>query len=237
MRKILITLILSLSLLTGTFAGCGGETAGSGKIMTESYDYTGFTMIEAASGFALTVKQSQSYKIEITTDDNILKYLDINKTGNTLKIELSGGSVSPTTLRGEISMPGIAGINLSGGTKAAITGFNSNESFSVTLSGGSVLTGDIVSGDTGFGISGGSRVTLTGSGRDLMVRSSDGSEINLDEFPVNKADINIDGGGRSFINVNGRLDTVLTGGSELYYTGNPEMGNVNVSGGSKLEKR
>jgi hypothetical protein len=185
----------------------------------------------------LNIKQSPSYNIDITTDDNILKYLDITETGNTLKIGLKSGSISPTALRAEISIPELEGINLSDGSKAVITGFNSNRPFSVTLTDDSVLTGDIVSGDAGFGISDGSMVTLTGSGRDLMVRSSDGSEITLDEFPVNNADINIDEGGRSFFNINGKLDTVLTGGSELYYTGEPEMGNVNVSGGSKLEKR
>ena len=237
MIRILISLLAVLFILSGIFTGCGGEIAGSGKLTTESYDFSDFTMIEAEKGFELTVKQSQSYKIEITTDDNIRKYLDINKTGNILKIGLSGGHIDLTTLRVELSMPRIEGINLSGGASATITGFNSDKSFSVTLTEGSVLIGDIVSGDVGFGISGGSLVTLTGSGGDLMVRSSEGSEITLDEFPVNNADINIDGGGSSFFNINGRLDTVLTGGSEVYYTGAAEMGDVNISGGSILEKR
>ncbi|MBN2074839.1 MAG: DUF2807 domain-containing protein [Dehalococcoidales bacterium] len=237
MKRILISLLAVIFILSSIITGCGGETAGSGKLTTESYDYTDFTLIEAVKGFELTVKQSQSYKIEITTDDNIRKYLDINKTGNILKIGLSGGHIDLTTLRVELSMPGIEGINLSGGASATITGFNSDKSFSVTLTGGSVLTGDIISGDAGFGISGGSVVTLSGSGKDLMVRSSDGSELTLDEFPVNNADINIDGGGRSFFNIKGKLDTVLTGGSELYYTGDPEMGEVNISSGSVLEKR
>ena len=237
MKRILISLFALVSVLTGVITGCGGETSGSGNLTIKSYEFSGFTMIEAENGFTFTVKQSQSYKIEITTDDNVLNYLDIALKGNTLKIGLSGGNVRPTALRAEISMPGLEGINLSGGARAAISGFNSNESFSVTLTGGSVLTGDIVSGDVGIGISSGSMVTLTGSGRDLLARSSNGSEITLEEFPVNNADINIDDGGRSFININGKLDTVLTGGSELYYTGDPEMGNVNVSGGSVLEKR
>ncbi len=237
MKRIIISLFAMVTILSGIFTGCSGETTGSGNMVTVSYDYTGFTMVEAEKGFELTIKQSQSYKIEITTDDNLRKYLDINETGNVLKIGLSGGHIDLTTLRVELSMPGIEGINLSSGASATITGFNSDNPFSVTLNGGSVLTGDIVSGDAGFGISGGSIVKLTGSGRDLMVRSSGGSEVTLDEFPVNNADINIDGGGRSFFNINGRLDTVLTGGSELYYTGEPELGDVNISGGSVFEKR
>jgi len=234
MKRNLILIVIFI--LSGILAGCGGQTTGSGTLVTESYDYSGFTMIEADSGFGLIIKQSQSYKIEVTTDDNILDRLDISMTGTTLQLSLSG-SISPTVMRAEISMPEIEGFNLSGGAKAAISGFNSNKPFSVTLTEGSALVGDIVSGDAGFGISGGSMVTLTGSGKDLMVRSSEGSELTLDEFPVNNADINIDSGGRSFFNVNGKLDTVLTGGSELYYTGEPELGEVNVSGGSKLEKR
>jgi hypothetical protein len=237
MKRVLISLLVVFSVVSGIFTGCGGETTGSGKLITESYEFTDFTIIEAEKGFTLTIQQSPSYKIEITINDNLLKYLDITKTGNTLKIGLSGGHTDLTTLKAEISMPEIEGINLSGGASATITGFNSDKSFSVTLSEGSVLTGDIVSGDVGFGISGGSVVILTGSGGDLMVRSSGGSEIILDEFPVNNADINIDRGGISFFNINGKLDTVLTGGSELYYTGEPELGNVNVSGGSVLEKR
>jgi hypothetical protein len=237
MKRTLISLLATVFILASCITGCGGKTTSLGKLTTESFDFAGFTMIEAESGFTLTVKQSQSYKIEITTYENILKKLDVKKTGTTLKVGTSGGNLDPTMLKAEISMPGIEGINLSGGSKAAISGFNSNESFSVTLTGGSELTGDIIAGDVGFGISGGSMVTLIGSGGDLLARSSDGSEMTLDEFPVSNADINIDGGGRSFINLNGKLDTVLTGGSELYYTGEPEMGEVNISGGSVLEKR
>ena len=237
MKRVLISLIVVFFVLSSIFTGCGSETTGSGKLTTGSYEFTGFTMIEAEKGFELTIKQSQSYKIEITTDNNIRKYLDVNKTGNILKIGLSGGHIDLTTLRVALSMPGLEGINLSGGASATITGFNSDKFFSVTLNGGSILTGDIVSGDAGFGISGGSIVKLTGSGGDLMVRSSDDSEIILDEFPVLNADINIDGGGKAFFNIHGRLDTVLTGRSELYYTGEPVMGNINVSGGSVLEKR
>ncbi len=237
MKIILVYVLVSSLILSGFTASCGGQIVGSGKLVTETYDYTDFTMIEAESGFVLTITQSSSYAIEISADDNIREYLEITGTGNTLRIGLSRGNISSTTLRAEMTMPEIEGLNLSNGAKAVVTGFNSAGSFSATLTGGSVLIGDIVSGDAGFGLSGGSMVTLTGSGRDLMVRSSDGSEVTLDEFPVNNADINIDRGGRSFFNINGKFDTTLTGGSELYYTGEPEMGDINVSGGSKLEKR
>ncbi|MBN2238474.1 MAG: DUF2807 domain-containing protein [Dehalococcoidales bacterium] len=238
--KRIFTLAIAAVLSSGIIAisGCSSGVIGSGNLETNTYDYTGFTTIEAANGFEVTIEQAASYNVEITTDDNIKEDLDISLTGNTLEIGLKGSpSLVNATLKAEITMPEISGINLSEGSEAAITGFDSDNDFSVTLSEGSELRGNIRTGDIGFGISGGSFARLTGSGKNLMARSSSGSEIILDNFPVTDADINIDGGGTAELNLSGRLDTVLTGGSELIYSGDPEMGNVNVSGGSSLTKR
>jgi hypothetical protein len=120
-------------------------------------------------------------------------------------------------------MPVLEGINLSEGASAMVYGFSSDNDFSVTLSEGSRLEGTIETGDIGFGLSEGSQVNLTGSGNNLVARSSDGSRLMLDDFPIHNADINIDGGGRAILNISGRLDTTLTGGSRLEYSGNPEM--------------
>lgn len=237
MKNILVFVLVSTFILSGFTTSCGGRIVGSGNMESVDYDYTGFTMIEAGSGFEVTVTRASNYSIKVTTDDNVREHLEITRTGDILEISLASGSFSSVTLEAEITMPGLAGINLSGGSRANISGFNSANPFSVTLSEGSELAGDIVSGDAGLGLSGGSRVTLRGLGGDLLARSSGGSNMILDDFRINNADINIDGGGTAIITVNGRLDTVLTGGSQLLYSGEPEMGDVNISGGSSLEKR
>jgi hypothetical protein len=105
------------------------------------------------------------------------------------------------------------------------------------MSGGSRLEGDIVCGDIGFGLSGGSIVYLSGSGNNLMARSSGGSKLIMDDFPINDADINISGGGSANLDISGRIDSDLSGGSLIEYTGEPEMGNINLSGGSAIQKR
>ena len=44
-------------------------------------------------------------------------------------------------------MPDIYGVNLSGGSRASISGFSSPHDFSVGLSGGSEVAGDITAGN------------------------------------------------------------------------------------------
>ncbi len=239
MKKLFLTLF-SLFIIAGLLVptGCGGAVTGSRRMVDESYDFTGFLLVEAGKGFELDIEQADSFTIEITCDDNIKEHLDIRLDDDILKLDLTGvNTLIGVTLRAAITMPALEGINLSEGASALVYGFSSDRDFSVTLSEGSRLEGTIETGDIGFGLSEGSQVNLTGSGNNLVARSSDGSRLMLDDFPILNADINIDGGGRAILNISGRLDTTLTGGSELEYIGNPEMGEVNVTGGSSLSKR
>jgi hypothetical protein len=235
MKKIFIVLA-GIVLLLPFSTGCSGIT-GSGNLETRSFNNTDFTQIEALHGFQVTVVRADSFSVELTTDDNIQDYISVSQSGDTLRLSLSGADCIPSSLRARITMPDISGINLSGGSQANISGFNSTNVFSATLSDGSVLEGSITSGDIGVSLSGGSQVSLDGSAGDLLARSSGGSQMMLENFPINNADINVDAGGKATINISGKIDATLTGGSEVLYIGEPEMGEINISGGSTLMKK
>jgi hypothetical protein len=232
---LMVTAVLSLIIL---FSGCGAVITGSGNIVTKNFDNSGFTMVRLEDGFDVALIQSPSFGIEITADDNIFDYLEITQEGNTLKVRLKGGdNYINKSLKARISMPEILGINLSDGSDAIISGFNSSNTFSATLSDGSKLEGEIITGDIGFSLSDGSDVTLSGSGRDLMARSMDGSTLTLENFPVINADVNISSGGNATLNLSGTLNTNLTAGSKIIYSGDPKMGEISLSAGSVLKKK
>ena len=71
----------------------------------------------------------------------------------------------------------------------------------------------------GLDLSGGSRVVLTGSADDLVVKGSGGSQLDLETFSVANADVN------------------LSGGSKVIYIGEPTLGDINLSGDSTLSKK
>ena len=147
--------------MLGALTGCGAIVTGSGILVTETYDYDDFTRVAAHSGFQVEVTRSSSFSVEVTTDDNIQEYLDVTKSGDTLDIRLTGPrSYNSVTIEAKITMPDIEGIGLSGGSQGEVSGFSSSKEFSVSLSGGSGLEGDIKTGDIGFGMSGGSIATL-----------------------------------------------------------------------------
>lgn len=238
MRNLAFAVLVGILLISGLLAACQGVVFGSGDPETRTFDYTDFTRIEAHNGFHVEITESSSYSIKVTTDDNAWKYLDVRKNGDTLVIEFEWNrSYTSVTKEAVITLPDIEEIELSGGSQGDIEGFSSSNDFSAKLSGGSRLEGVITADDTDLSLSGGSRITLSGSGDNLVIDSSGGSRVNLEDFPVNDADISISGGGFADINMDGILDANLSGGSKVIYSGNLELGDIDLSGSSTLSRK
>lgn len=239
MRKIVISLLLVVLLTTGLLAGCGGVTViGSGNLKTETFDFRDFTTVEAESGFQVELTKSRTFSVEITADDNILEYIRVDKSGDTLRIRPEWNRrYHSVTFKAKITMPNLYGINLSGGSQANIKGFSSSHDFSIGLSGGSKVAGEITAANADFDLSGGSQVVLSGAADDLDVNGSGGSQLDLEAFSVRSADVNLSGGGKANVNVNGTLDVKLSGGSRVIYTGETTLGDINLSGDSTVKSK
>jgi len=63
------------------------------------------------------------------------------------------------------------------------------------------------------------------------------SQLDLEAFSVNNADVNLSGGGKATVNVNGTLDVNLSGGSKVLYVGEATLGDVDLSGGSTVNRK
>jgi len=240
MKKVILGIVGAVVLtvvLLAVFGVFGGIIIGSGNLTTRNFDLSDFTEIAAQSGFQLELVQSSNFSVEVTADDNVMDYIDVYKSGNTLKIRPQWNrSFRSVTLIAKITMPDLYEIKLSGGSRASISGFNSSHDLSVGLSGGSSVTGDITAGDAYFDLSGGSQVNLQGTADNLDVNGSGGSQFELEAFSVNNADINLSGGGRATVSVNGTLDVNLSGGSHVTYIGEPTSIDMNLSGDSTISK-
>jgi hypothetical protein len=191
----------------------GPGVTGSGDVVTRTFDYQGFTVIEAGYGFGLEVTQGDQYSITVSVDDNVVDRLEVSKSGDTLSIGLDPGSYNNMNLVARITMPDLNGIEFSGGSNGDISGFDSSHDFDVALSGGSWAT-------------------IVGSAGDLEIDASGGSHFDLSEFTVDDVYAELSGGSHGSVYVGGRLDADISGGSHLDYYGNPELGDIETSSGS-----
>jgi hypothetical protein len=217
LAAVAIIVFVALAFLLGGFPF--GGVIGSGNLQTREESFSGFEVVEIGSGFGVEVTQASSYHIQVTADDNVLNYVQVSKTGNTLSIRLQPGmSFQATALRAEITMPDLQELQFSGGTNGTAMDFVLAHDFRVELSGGSALR-------------------MEGEAGDLDADCSGGSRLELSDFAVNDADIVFSGGSQGTINLEGRLDADLSGGSKLFYFGSPTLGTINTSGGSTVSQK
>ncbi len=241
MKRFALLLCLLVAVLA---AGCcapialGGGVIGSGRTVTREMDLTGFTRVQAGSAFVVDIKQGDSYHVAVTADDNLFDDVDASVSGDTLRLRLRPGTrVSRFTLRAEVTMPSLQGVELSGASRGTLTGFRSADRLAIDVSGASSLRGDIEAGDVRLEVSGASTVELTGSGGNLSGNGSGASSLRLARFPVQDADISLSGASTAELDISGRLNADLSGASRLEYAGSPTLGRMQTSGGSTIRSR
>jgi len=185
MRKAVVPFVLTASLIAAAiFSGC--EEIASGEVITETKDFSGFSYVDAGSAFEVEITRSDSYSVVISADESLFDYVEVSKAGATLKIYLNPHHIltdftlGAKTLKAEITMPALHGLELSGASRGTITGFQSSHDFNLLVSGASTLEMvDIGVGNAGIEVSGASRVSGNMTAYDTRFEISGASSCEL----------------------------------------------------------
>jgi predicted small secreted protein len=256
-RLVPCLLLLAVMAVPVLITGCNVVT-GSGKTVTWEMDFSDFNAIDAGYSFRIQVTRSDEFLVRITIDENLNEYLSVDQRGDTLRIGLEPGTVYTNTRQeAVITLPDLRRLELSGASKAAVSGFTTDHAVDYELSGaGRLELDDMSSGDTSldlsgaseargnitmdngeFDLSGASTLELEGSAGDINIDGSGASEILLEDFPVTNAKISLSGASNAVVKLDGRMDLDLSGASEVEYIGNPRLGSIEMSGGSSVNQR
>jgi hypothetical protein len=212
---------------------------GSGKVLTLEGDFTGFDRLDVSHAFRVEVRQGDGYHVTVRIDDSLEEHLLLDRQGDTLRIGLEPGhtyNLGAATLGATVQMPELAGLELSGASRATLQGFQSTRPLYVHVSGASQLRGEIEAGAGQFKASGTSQIRLVGSGRDVAIDASGASQLDLSHFEVDDAEIEASGASTVSIRAGGRLDARASGASRVRYRGEPSIGRIHTSGASSVDR-
>lgn len=211
----------------------------SGNPKTQEYTNSGFSALDVGSAFQVTVKRGDAYSVKVTAGERIFDRIMVTQSEETLKIEVTPGIFFGSfDAKAEITMPTLNGVTLSGATSGDVDGFSTTDQFVITVSGASSLDmTNMELEDVDIELSGASRLTAQGNGANLLSQVSGASNMNLESFPVNDATVTISGASHAVVSPSGTLNVDASGASSLQYTGNPNLGTINTSGASTVNKK
>jgi hypothetical protein len=237
-NQILKLILIALVALTILIPGCsraGSALNGSGKIIDHDLTVTDFNSVNIKGVFEVEISRAEDFKVTLSTDENLLGRIQVSVEHKTLKLGIAApATFLPTSLKVKIGMPEMVGLNLSGGAKGVLQGFESDEHLSVFLAGGSTLNGYLKAGQITFNLSDASLIGLKGIATYLELECKGASKADLGDLTLTAAQVKLSEASEATLNINGRFDANLSDASKVFYLGNPLFTNTSISGGSTM---
>jgi hypothetical protein len=214
MKKILTVLLAGCVVL---IAGCHlPGIRGNGHIKTEERSLVSFVNLDAGGAFEIEW-QNGSPALRITTDENLLRYVESNISDDTLHLR-TRGHVWPTHgIKVVISSPTRAGGKIRGAVK---------------------LTAKQLSGPIfALEAKGASQVSLDGNIDRLLVDMTGASQLTAAALQAKTAEISTTGAGDAEVAVSDTLTVAITGAGKVTYSGNPPTIKKQITGAGSIRHK
>lgn len=204
-------------------------------------NFTDFNELQVSSGIDVYLTQQGNESIEIEADEDILDKVIVEKNNNTLIIKIDRGIMNwfanHGPIKAYIGFKDLKNIQVAGGSDLYGEGALEFDKLEMGASGGSDIKLSLKANELKINSSGGSDVKLEGYASYFEGSSSGGSDIKAQDLETEVANINSSGGSDAHISVSRKLVANASGGSDIYYYGNPEDVDSNESGGGDVTKR
>ena len=214
MRKILTVLLAGYVVLV---AGCHlPGIRGNGHIKSEERSLVSFVNLDAGGAFEIEW-QNGSPALRITTDENLLRYVESNVSDDTLHLRTRGHIWPTHGIKVVISSPTRAGGKIRGAVK---------------------LTAKQLSGPIfALEAKGASRVSLDGSVDRLLVDMTGASQLTAAGLQAKTAEISTTGAGDAEVAVSDMLKVAITGAGKVTYSGNPPTIKKQITGAGSIRHK
>jgi hypothetical protein len=188
---------------------------GNGHIKTDNRTISAFAEIDAGGAFVIEW-QSGSPALRITTDENLLSYVESDVSGSTLHLR-THEQIWPTHgIKVFISSPTRAGARIRGAVK---------------------LTAKQLTGPKfALEASGASRVSLDGNIDELLADMTGASQLEASGLQTKTAEISTTGAGDAEIAVAETLKVAITGAGKVTYSGNPTI-EKHITGAGSVQRK
>jgi hypothetical protein len=214
MKKITVVFFVACIIVV---AGCHWVgVRGNGNLKTDQRTISAFATVDASGVFTIEWRNGAP-ALSITTDENLLPYIENHISGDTLRLR-THEQIWPTHgITVVISSPTRAGARISGAVK---------------------LTANQISGPK-FALesTGAAQVKLDGNVDELLADMTGASDLNASDLQTKTIEISTTGAADAEIAVSEILKVAITGAGKVSYSGNPKTIEKHITGAGSIRHR
>ena len=230
--------VLLVSSACGVMPVLSRTIEGSGNIITEERNVSGFDRVTLSGFGKVNIKQGATESLTVSTDDNIMPYVRTEVRNNTLILDLDdrgwNRSYDPSeAIQFNLVVKDLNRIDNSGAGIMVVEKLET-ESLYVDLSGvGSLEIGDLTASELVVRQSGAGTVVISGQVKGQELNHSGLGSYHATDLESETAIIDISGAGSATVWATESLDIRISGLGNVIYYGNPRI-TQDISGLGKL---
>ena len=210
---IFVTFVAAFAMLVACSA-----TTGSGNVVSESRNVSGFTKIELSGAGEMTIDQNGTEALTIEADDNLMPKLTSEVVDGTLRLREKSNLTLHLTkpVKYRVSVKDLSGLMISGS--------------------GVVTASKITTSRLAVDISGSGKVTVGGTVQNQDLTMSGSGSYQAKNLQTKITSVKMSGSGDTTVTVSESLDLEMSGSGKVTYYGNPAQVNQQISGSARVTK-
>ncbi len=241
-RRSSIIKIAGLAVLLGILAVAAvsckwtiGVVRGSGDIVSEEREVSGFDEIQFTGIGNLIIEQGDEEALVVEADDNIIGLIETEVRGDKLHIGFKRGvNIVPTSkVKFYLTVKELDRIDLSGVGSIDCDEFETDD-LEFHISGSGDIDFEIIAESIETSVSGLGDIDLSGEVDFHRVQISGSGKYNAEELGSKDCEVDISGLGSATVNVSDNLDIEINGAGNVYYKGNPHV-SQHISGLGRIK--
>lgn len=236
-RNIFLPIFIIAALL---FGGCGVSIdvnldKGSGSVVTETREVSGFDRVILSGIGELTVTQGDTESLEIEAEDNVIQHITTEVANGTLEISFDRRTVIPTEpVKFNLTMRSVRGLETRGVSNIQASDLTTDE-LNIVISGtGNINLRDLNADRLTVNVSGAGNFNAEGRAGDQRINMSGAGNYNGEDLESEISSISISGLGRATLWVTEQLDATISGTGGIDYYGSPQV-NQQISGLGRIK--
>lgn len=212
-----------------------GPISGSGTPAVRHVAAPGVTVLLVDASFLVHVRLGEPEQAVIRCDDNLVDLVEARIDGNQLRLGLRPRlQVRAATLYAEVTIRYLEQITAGGASRVRLDSKLVGEGLVLSVLGMSEICGPIRIERVQVGMSGASRLELSGEVRRLGVAASGACELMLAGLAVAELDARLAGASTAEVTVRDTLTVQASGASSLRYHGSPRTVRRQSTGASSV---
>jgi hypothetical protein len=210
---------------------------GSGNVVSESRNVSGFTEVALESIGDLAIQQTGSESLTIEAEDNIIPKLKTEVKDNRLTIGIKPNTSIQATkpISCKLTVKDLNALKLSGSGRIDAENINTNN-LAVTNSGSGDVAANVDINELKIAQRGSGEVKMRGKADTQDVNISGSGTYQAENLQSKEANIVANGAGEASINASDKLDVRINGSGSIEYIGNPTT-TQHINGSGVLTRR